>query len=91
MRLFNERPAEDRDPIALRDLSGGAVRTVVGARRAEDPTIVVMTIAGHMGGVIVGGKPEQKSERPPQMAASLILECAVNVSAHRRSDGASGA
>ena len=40
---------------------------------------VVMTIAGHMGGAIVGGKPEQKSERPPQMAASLILECAVDV------------
>ena len=31
---------------------------------------VVMTIAGHMGGAIVGGEPEQKSERPPQLATS---------------------
>jgi hypothetical protein len=33
---------------------------------------VVMTIVGHMGGAIVGGEPEQKSERPPQLAASLF-------------------
>jgi len=51
--LFNEQPAEDRDPIALRDLSGGVVRTVVGARHARGPPIVVMTIAGQMGGTVV--------------------------------------
>jgi hypothetical protein len=84
-RLFNERPAEDRDPIALRDLSGGAVRIVVGARRAESPTIVVMTIAGqmggavvmtiagHMGGAIVGGKRELLEVRKAASVGGLFI------------------
>jgi len=45
-------------PYCPAGFSGDAVRTVVGARRAEGPTIVVMTIAGQMSGAIVGGKPE---------------------------------
>ena len=74
--LFNKQTVEDQDPIALRDLSDAAVRTVVGARRAGatmvGPTIVVMAGAGDIG-AIVGGKPElQESEGPPQLAASFI-------------------
>ena len=81
-RLFNEQPAEDRDPIALRDLPGAAVRTVVGARPAGDPTIVVMAILGHIGGAgaIVGGKPELLEVREAASVGGLfILECAADV------------
>jgi hypothetical protein len=62
--LFNKQTVEDRDPIALRDLSDAAVRTVVGACPAGatmvvGPTIVVMAGADDIGaGAIVGGKPE---------------------------------
>lgn len=51
LRLFNEQPAEDRDPIAPGDLSGAAVRTVVGARPAG-AIMVVMAIARHIGGEV---------------------------------------
>ena len=73
-RLFSEQPAEDRDPIALRDLPGAAVRTVVGARPAGDPTIVVMAILGHIGGAgaIVGGKPELLEVREAASVGGLF-------------------
>src|ERR1019366_1730898 len=64
-RRLKKPPAEDQDPIALRDLSDAAVLlAVVGARPVAatmvvGPTIVVMAGAGDIGaGALVGGKPE---------------------------------
>src|ERR1019366_8712776 len=64
-RRLKRPPAEDRDPIALRDLSdAAALLAVVGARPAGatmvvGPTIVVMAGAGDIGaGAIAGGKLE---------------------------------
>lgn len=74
LRLFNEQPAEDRDPIAPGDLSGAAVRTVVGARPAG-AIMVVMAIARHIGGVgaIVGGKSELLGVREAASAGGLFF------------------
>jgi hypothetical protein len=74
-RLFNEQPAEDRDRIALRDLPGAAVRTVVGARPAAGPTIVVMPILGHIrgAGAIVGGKSELLGVREAVSVGGLFI------------------
>jgi hypothetical protein len=73
-RLFNEQPAEDRDPTARGDLSGAAVRTVVGAHPAG-ATMVVMAIAGHTGGAgaIVGGKSEPLGVREAASVGGLFF------------------
>jgi hypothetical protein len=76
--LFNKQTVEDQDPIALRDLSDAAVRTVVGACPAGatmvvGPTIVVMAGAGDIGaGAIVGGKPELLGVREAASVGGLF-------------------
>ena len=77
--LFNKQTVEDQDPIALRDLSDAAVRTVVGACPAGatimvvGPTIVVMAGAGDIGaGDIVGGKTEQLGVREAASVGGLF-------------------
>src|ERR1019366_8086658 len=76
--LFNKQTAEDLDPIALRDLSDAAVRTVVGACPAGatmvvGPTIVVMAGAGDIGaGAIVGGKLELLGVREAASVGGLF-------------------
>ena len=76
--LFNKQTVEDQDPIALRDLSDAAVRTVVGACPAGativvDPTIVVMAGAGDIGaGDIVGGKTVRLGVREAASVGGLF-------------------
>ena len=71
-------------PYCPAGFSGDAVRTVVGARRAEGPTIVVMTIAGQMSGAVVmtiaghmggaiGGKPELLEVRKAASVGGLVF------------------
>ena len=78
-RRLKKPPAEDQDPIALRDLSDAAVLlAVVGARPAGatmvvGPTIVVMAGAGDIGaGAIVGGKPELLGVREAASVGGLF-------------------
>jgi hypothetical protein len=78
-RRVKRPPAEDRDPIALRDLSdAAALLAVVGARPAGatmvvGPTIVVMAGAGDIGaGAIVGGKPELLGVREAASVGGLF-------------------
>ena len=76
--LFNKQTVEDQDPIALRDLSDAAVRTVVGACPAGatimvvGPTIVVMAGAGDIGAGVIGGKPELLGVREAASVGGLF-------------------